>query len=177
MDYSLSRHALVRRAIKESPWLLQRRAVGLRCYRCGGNGMLVVLLAGGLEMVPVSRVWLGRRNPLSWNAIFWAQSALGPALWEFRGRTGFQMTEVKHFRIADLDLTPTEDGPTVPVVNAGYSHELGAGIGVFENCAVPWTVTYDEVLFIKEGGLTLRAGVSCRAGRHPLDPQGYGVDL
>ena len=46
----------------------------------------------------------------------------------------------------------------MPVVNAGYSRELGAGIGVFENCSVPWTVTYDEVLFIKDGELTLRVG-------------------
>jgi ethanolamine utilization protein EutQ len=68
------------------------------------------------------------------------------------------MTEVKHFRISDLDLTPTADGPTLPVVNAGYSRELGAGIGVFENCAVPWTVGYDEVLFIKDGVLSLTVG-------------------
>jgi len=68
------------------------------------------------------------------------------------------MSEVKHFRFRDLDLTPTADGPTLPLVNVGYSHDLGAGIGAFENCAVPWTVTYDEVLFIKEGVLTLRVG-------------------
>ncbi len=68
------------------------------------------------------------------------------------------MTDVKLFKIGDLDLTPTEDGPVIPVVNAGYSKELGAGIGVFENCSVPWTVTYDEVLFIKEGDFTLRVG-------------------
>jgi hypothetical protein len=75
------------------------------------------------------------------------------------------MSEVKHFRFRDLDLTPTADGPTLPLVNVGYSHDLGAGIGAFENCAVPWTVTYDEVLFIKEGVLTLRvAGQVFRAG-------------
>ena len=68
------------------------------------------------------------------------------------------MTDVKLFKIGNLDLTPTEDGPVIPVVNAGYSKELGAGIGVFENCSVPWTVTYDEVLFIKEGNFTLRVG-------------------
>ena len=66
------------------------------------------------------------------------------------------MSEVKHFRFRDLDLTPTADGPTLPLINVGYSHDLGAGIGAFENCAVPWTVTYDEVLFIKEGVLTPR---------------------
>src|SRR5258706_5970198 len=68
------------------------------------------------------------------------------------------MSDVNHFKFSSFDLTPTEDGPTIPVVNAGYSHELGAGIGVFENCSVPWTVTYDEVLFIKDGKLTLRVG-------------------
>ena len=68
------------------------------------------------------------------------------------------MSDVKHFRMSDLDLTPNEDGPTVPVVNAGYSRGLGAGIGVFENISMPWTVAYDEVLFIKDGRLTLRVG-------------------
>jgi ethanolamine utilization protein EutQ (cupin superfamily) len=68
------------------------------------------------------------------------------------------MSGVKHFRMSDLDLTPNEDGPIVPVVNAGFSRGLGAGIGVFENISMPWTVTYDEVLFIKEGQFTLRVG-------------------
>jgi ethanolamine utilization protein EutQ (cupin superfamily) len=72
---------------------------------------------------------------------------------------------VKHFRFRDLDLTPTADGPTLPLVNVGCSHDLGAGIDAFENCAVPWTVACDEVLFIKEGVLTLRvAGQVFRAG-------------
>jgi ethanolamine utilization protein EutQ len=75
------------------------------------------------------------------------------------------MSDIRHFKFSSFDLTPTEDGPTVPVVNAGYSRELGGGIGVFENCSVPWTVTYDEVLFIKDGELTLRVGEKiCRAG-------------
>jgi ethanolamine utilization protein EutQ (cupin superfamily) len=68
------------------------------------------------------------------------------------------MPKVKHFSVGDLDMKPTEDGPVHAVVNAGYSAELGAGIGVFENCAIPWTVTYDEVLFIKDGRLDLRVG-------------------
>src|SRR5579863_3594485 len=68
------------------------------------------------------------------------------------------MPKVKHFSIGDLDMKPAEGGPVHAVVNAGYSTELGAGIGVFENCAIPWTVTYDEVLFIKDGRLDLRVG-------------------
>jgi ethanolamine utilization protein EutQ len=53
----------------------------------------------------------------------------------------------------------------VPVVNRRVSTGMGAGIGVFENCAIEWTVTYDEVLFIKEGNFTLRvAGKAYRAG-------------
>jgi ethanolamine utilization protein EutQ (cupin superfamily) len=65
---------------------------------------------------------------------------------------------VKHFRYGDLDMTADVEGTTHPLVNAGYSKGLGAGIGSFEDCSVPWTVTYDEVLFIKDGTLILRIG-------------------
>jgi len=69
------------------------------------------------------------------------------------------VSEVKLFRAGDLDLTPGKDGiVTVPVVNRRYSTAMGAGIGVFENCQIEWTVTYDEVLFIKDGNFTLRVG-------------------
>jgi ethanolamine utilization protein EutQ len=69
------------------------------------------------------------------------------------------MTDVKLFRQRDLDLTPGQDGiVTVPVVNHGYSAAMGAGIGVFRECRIEWTVTYDEVLFIKDGNFTLRVG-------------------
>jgi hypothetical protein len=37
-------------------------------------------------------------------------------------------SEVTQFRIRDLDLTPTADRPTLPLVNVSYSHDLGAGI-------------------------------------------------
>jgi ethanolamine utilization protein EutQ len=69
------------------------------------------------------------------------------------------MSDIKLFRMRDLDLTPNAEGiVTAPVVNRRYSTGMGAGIGVFENCAIEWTVTYDEVLFIKDGDFTLRAG-------------------
>jgi len=38
-------------------------------------------------------------------------------------------SEVKQFRFRDLDLTPTADGPTLPLANVGYSNDLGARIG------------------------------------------------
>jgi len=76
------------------------------------------------------------------------------------------VSDVKLFRARDLDLTPDDKGiVTAPVVNRRVSTGLGAGIGVFENCAIEWTVTYDEVLFIKDGNFTLRIdGKAYRAG-------------
>ena len=65
---------------------------------------------------------------------------------------------VKLFRKADQDFTPSDGGAALGLVNTSYSEALGAGIGTFEDCAMEWTVTYDEVLFITEGELTLRVG-------------------
>jgi ethanolamine utilization protein EutQ len=42
------------------------------------------------------------------------------------------------------------------LINAGFSRHLGAGVGVFDRCSVPWTPDYDEVLFILDGVLRLR---------------------
>ena len=66
------------------------------------------------------------------------------------------MSEVKLFRKNDLDLTPAENGAVVHgLINTAFSDRLGAGIGVFEDCAMEWTVTYDEVLFVLEGQFRL----------------------
>ena len=47
------------------------------------------------------------------------------------------MSDVKLFRARDLDLTPDATGiVTAPVVNRRISTGMGAGIGVFENCAI-----------------------------------------
>jgi ethanolamine utilization protein EutQ (cupin superfamily) len=74
-------------------------------------------------------------------------------------RENRSVSDVKLFKLRDLDLTPNERGiVTVPVVNRRHSTAMGAGIGVFENCSIEWTVTYDEVLFIKDGNFTLRVG-------------------
>ncbi|MDQ2067604.1 cupin domain-containing protein [Xinfangfangia sp. CPCC 101601] len=67
------------------------------------------------------------------------------------------MTDVKLFRKADQDLVVRANGAAVQgLVNTSFSSRIGAGIGVFENCRMEWTVTYDEVLFILEGEFTLR---------------------
>ena len=69
------------------------------------------------------------------------------------------MADVKLFRKADQDFTLNDAGAGVlALVNAGFSDAMGAGIGVFEDCAIEWTVTYDELLFIHEGNFTLRVG-------------------
>jgi ethanolamine utilization protein EutQ len=67
------------------------------------------------------------------------------------------MAGVKLFRKADQDLTPGPSGAAVQgLVNTSFSPRLGAGIGVFRECAMEWTVTYDEVLFILEGEFQLK---------------------
>ena len=41
------------------------------------------------------------------------------------------------------------------LINAGFSKQMGAGVGVFDKCSVEWTLDYDEVLFIIDGNLRL----------------------
>lgn len=63
----------------------------------------------------------------------------------------------KLFRKSDQDLSPGATGAAVQgLVNTAFSTRLGAGIGVFQDCAMEWTVSYDEVLFILEGNLRLK---------------------
>ena len=65
---------------------------------------------------------------------------------------------VKLFRKADQTFTPSNGGAVLGLVNTSFSDNLGAGIGTFEDCANDWTVTYDEVLFVIDGVLTIRVG-------------------
>jgi len=68
------------------------------------------------------------------------------------------MSETKIFRKKDLDLEPVEGMKTIGLVNVSFSDKLGAGIGVFEDCSIPWHITYDEVIYILEGQFTLQVG-------------------
>ena len=68
------------------------------------------------------------------------------------------MSETKIFRKKDLDLEPVNGMKTIGLVNVSFSDKLGAGIGVFEHCSIPWHITYDEVICILEGQFTLKVG-------------------
>ena len=68
------------------------------------------------------------------------------------------MSETKIFRKKDLDLEPVNGMKTIGLVNVSFSDKLGAGIGVFEDCSIPWHITYDEVIYILEGQFTLKVG-------------------
>ena len=52
------------------------------------------------------------------------------------------MSETKIFRKKDLDLEPVDGMKTIGLVNVSFSDKLGAGIGVFEDCFIPWHITY-----------------------------------
>lgn len=66
------------------------------------------------------------------------------------------------FRAAERRLNPavTPSGTTAIAreINAACSRTMGAGIEYLENVTIEWTVTYDEVLFIHEGRLTIESG-------------------
>jgi ethanolamine utilization protein EutQ len=78
------------------------------------------------------------------------------------------MSDAKMYRGNDMDLTVREGGGgnVVATVNCAVSQKLGGGIGVFENCNVPWTVTYDEILFGIEGVLEIHTA----EGIHEVGP-------
>lgn len=67
------------------------------------------------------------------------------------------MPGVRLFRKSDQDLVPGASGAAVQgLVNTSFSTRLGADIGVFRDCEMEWTVTYDEVLFILDGEFRLK---------------------
>jgi ethanolamine utilization protein EutQ len=77
------------------------------------------------------------------------------------------MSGTKLFRKEDLDLEPVNGMKTIGLVNTSFSKELGGGIGVFEDCSIPWNITYDEIIYILDGQFTLRVGdevYNARAG-------------
>ncbi len=47
------------------------------------------------------------------------------------------MSKTKLFRKRDLGLEPVNGMKTIGLVNTSFSDELGAGIGVFEDCSIP----------------------------------------
>lgn len=67
--------------------------------------------------------------------------------------------EVKLFRKDGKQLSAGPNGISAHgLINAGFSTQLGAGVGAFDRCSIAWTPNYDEVLFIIDGVLRLRVG-------------------
>lgn len=62
-------------------------------------------------------------------------------------------------------VTPSGSTSIARVINASISRHMGGGIEVLENVTIDWTVTYDEILFIVEGPLT----VAFQDGEHRCD--------
>lgn len=78
------------------------------------------------------------------------------------------MSKAMMFRGNDLDLTVKDGkgGNVVATINCAISDKLGGGIGVFENCNIPWTVTYDEILYGIEGVMEIHTA----EGIHEVGP-------
>ncbi len=80
------------------------------------------------------------------------------------------MTEPKVFKRAAMELKPavTETGTTsiARIIRGDFSKHMGAGIEYLEDAVIDWTVTYDEILFIFEGKLT----VEFDSGSHVCEP-------
>jgi ethanolamine utilization protein EutQ (cupin superfamily) len=72
-------------------------------------------------------------------------------------------------------VTPTGTTAIARVVNAAVSRHMGAGVEYLENVTIDWTVTYDEILFICEGTLTIEfddGRHECSAGDIVWLPEG-----
>ncbi len=70
------------------------------------------------------------------------------------------LSSPKVFKRSEMKLTPavTPTGSTsiARVIDGSISRHMGGGIEYLENVEIDWTVTYDEILFICEGKLTLQ---------------------
>lgn len=80
------------------------------------------------------------------------------------------MTAIRVFRQSQRQFKQTNvEGAHTAICRAvddSTSRTLGAGIETLSNVRFDWTLTYDEVLFIKEGSLRLW----CAGERHDCEP-------
>jgi ethanolamine utilization protein EutQ len=75
--------------------------------------------------------------------------------------------------------TSSGDTRIARVINRTNSTHMGAGIEVLDKVSISWTVTYDEVLFIHEGEMTIATGDerwTCRPGDIVWLPSGTSLD-
>lgn len=75
-----------------------------------------------------------------------------------------EMRTIELFKQEDRQFRPIgDDGSNVLIamdVGRDRSATIGCGIAVFEDCALDWTVTYEEYIYCIEGKLTLRTALS-----------------
>lgn len=91
-------------------------------------------------------------------------------------------TKARIFKAGELPWTvaKTNSGNTriARVINSANSDHIGAGIEVLEKVSIEWTVTYDEVLFIHEGEMTIATGgehLQCKPGDIVWLPKGTSL--
>jgi ethanolamine utilization protein EutQ len=89
------------------------------------------------------------------------------------------MSGPRIFKRSDMSLAPaiTPTGTTLiaRVIDSSISRHMGGGTEYLENATIDWTVTYDEILFIHEGKLTLEFDTGtheCTAGDIVWLPEG-----
>jgi ethanolamine utilization protein EutQ len=72
------------------------------------------------------------------------------------------MSGFKHFQHADMNFKKSSvDGASTMICRAiasDISATMGGGTETLEKVSIEWTVTYDEILFIKEGRMKIRTG-------------------
>jgi ethanolamine utilization protein EutQ (cupin superfamily) len=85
----------------------------------------------------------------------------------------------KVFKRSEMQLipavTPTGSTSIARVINPSNSRHMGGGIEYLDDVTIDWTVTYDEILFIVEGPLTIAfddATHVCEAGDIVWLPEG-----
>jgi ethanolamine utilization protein EutQ (cupin superfamily) len=93
------------------------------------------------------------------------------------------MTVAKHFKHAELPLIPCKapGGETriARVINSEVSQHMGGGLEIMEGVNIHWTVTYDEILYIHEGHMTIRTdqgAFECGPGDIVWLPNGTTLD-
>jgi ethanolamine utilization protein EutQ len=72
------------------------------------------------------------------------------------------MSQTLHFKRADLAFEPYSGPPgqsqIARLVGSPESETMGAGIAVFEDSSVEWTVKYDELICVLSGHFRLVVG-------------------
>lgn len=80
------------------------------------------------------------------------------------------MSEARVFKRTEMKLipavTPTGTTAIARVIDSSVSNTIGGGIEYIDDATIDWTVTYDEILFVMEGDLT----VAFDDGEHACGP-------